>query len=142
MQSDGEATSTWESSEAFCCRLGSSDSSFDGMADISAVLKSCKSNSPADIGTGDHPLSQGLQEQSQCGVASESQYSGSSVLLSGRSSSIHVASDTDAQVHRHGIQPKETLHMAKPGESRDTEEEGRFARKLQEFQKGTDILRQ
>lgn len=109
------------------------------MADIAAVLKGCKPYNAAEVGTGDHPLSQGLQEPSLQGVAWKSQCSGSSVSLSGGSSSIHVASDTDAQVQRHGLLAK---HMARPGESLDEEEEGRFSRKLQEFQKGTDMLRQ
>ena len=112
------------------------------MADIAAVLKGCNPYSPADIGTGDHPLSQGLQEPSLRGVASKSEHSGSSVSLSGGSSATHVASNTDAQLHRPGLQAKQALQMVEPGESRDGEEEGRFTRKLQEFQKGTDMLRQ
>lgn len=123
-----------------CCRLGSSDSSFDGMADISAALKNCTPYSPADIGTGDHPLSQGLQEPCLSDLAPKVQHC-SSVSLSGGSSSTssHGMSDTDAQLHSHWEQSVNSLHMAGAG---DEEEEGRFARKLQEFQKGTDMLRQ
>lgn len=109
------------------------------MADIAAVLKGCNPYIPVDIGSGDHPLSQGLQEPSQLGVASKSQYNGSSVSLSGANSGLHVACDTDVQVHRHGVQ---ATHLARPGGSQDEEEEGKFTRKLQEFQKGTDMLRQ
>lgn len=112
------------------------------MADIAAVLKGCNQYSPADVGIGDHPLSQGLQEPSLRGVASKSQASGSSVSLSREGSSTHVASDKDAQLHGPGLQAKEALHMARPGESWGGVEEGRFTRKLQEFQKGTDMLRQ
>lgn len=121
------------------CRLGSSDGSFDGMAEIAAVLKGCTPCSPADIGTGDHPLSQGLQEPSLQSLAPKLQHTASSVSLSGGSC---VVSDTDAQLHRHGSQPVARLEINRPGESQDEEEEGRFARKLQEFQKGTDMLRQ
>lgn len=130
-----------------CCRLGSSDSSFDGMADISAALKNCtpySPYSPADVGNGDHPLSQGVQEPCLQDLAPKVQHC-SSVSLSGGSSSgsSHGMSDTDAQLHRHwGVQSVNSLHMAGPGETQNEEEEGRFTRKLQEFQKGTDMLRQ
>ena len=126
-----------------CCRLGSRDSSFDGMADISAALKNCTPYSPADIGTGDHPLSQGLQEPCLQDLAPKVQHC-SSVSLSGGSSSTssHGMSDTDAQLLRLWVQSVDSLHMVGAGEGQDDEEEGRFARKLQEFQKGTDMLRQ
>lgn len=51
-------------------------------------------------------------------------------------------SDTDAQLHRHWVQSVNSLHMAGAGEAQDEEEEGRFTRKLHEFQQGTDMLRQ
>ena len=111
------------------------------MAEIAAVLKGGSQHSPnahaqrLDVGTGDHPLSQGLQETALLGQKLPSMSSDS---LSG-GSQVSVASSTDAQQYRRRelIGPK-GQHL---GQSKADEAEGRFARKLQEFQKGTDMLR-
>ena len=125
---------------AMCSRSGSSENSVDDMAEIAAVLRGCTPYSPADISTGDHPLSQAFQEPSLQGMASKPRHSSSSASLSGRSSC--GASDTDAQLRRHDVrvQPAASLCMG-AADLEPPDEAGRFVRKLQEFQKGTDMLR-
>ncbi|KAL0038714.1 hypothetical protein WJX79_004605 [Trebouxia sp. C0005] len=44
------------------CGIGSSEEEdFDGLADITAALKSCSQREPLDLGSGDHPLSKQAQ---------------------------------------------------------------------------------
>lgn len=122
------------------CRLDSSEGSSDDMAEIAAVLRGCTPYSPPDSSAGDHPLSRGLQESSLQGFASKPRHDSSTTSLSGGSSR---ASDTDAQLHTHAVhvKPAASLYMGTAGlESQD--EAGRFVKKLQEFQRGTDMLRQ
>lgn len=121
-------------------RSGSSENSIEDMAEIAAVLRGCTPFSPADISTGDHPLSQGFQEPSLQGFASKPRHSSSSTSLSGGSSC--AALDTDAQLHRHDVHAHSAAKLPMGTADLESQEEaGRFVRKLQEFQKGTDMLR-
>lgn len=110
------------------------------MAEIAAVLRGCTPFSPVDISTGDHPLSQGFQEPSLQGFTSRPRHSSTSASLSAGSS--YVASDTDAQLHRHDVRVKPAASVGMGTADLEPQDEaGRFVRKLQDFQKGTDMLR-
>lgn len=109
------------------------------MAEIAAVLKGCTQLSPIDFSIGDHPLSQGPQEPALQGGALNSQRSSDNLLLSGGNSSASVACASDTLQHRLDGQIASGQHAK--GKHKSENEEGRFAKKLQEFQKGTDMLR-
>ena len=111
------------------------------MAEIAAVLKGCSRHSPVDVGTGEHPLSQGPQEPALQGSALHSQGRRDAGSLSGGSSSASVASASDALQHQLGEQTALGHHVKGGDLHRSDDEAGRFAKKLHEFQKGTDVLR-
>jgi len=125
-------------------RIGSSEEEdFDGLADITAALKSCSQCEPLDRGSGDHPLSKRVQSPELQPNAMPPQHSRSTVSLSSGSSSHSVASETEGRLHG------QTAEVAAAGvvgvQSKlqvSDGEESRFMKKLQDFQKGTDMLRQ
>jgi len=111
-------------------RIGSSEEEdFDGLADITAALKSCSQREPLDLGSGDHPLSKRAQNPALLPNALPPQHSRSTISLSSGSSSHSVASETEGRLHG------QTAEVADG-------EECRFMKKLQDFQKGTDMLKQ
>ena len=126
------------------CRVGSSDEdSFDGLADITAALERCTRHNPRDVGSGDHSLSQGPEEAKSQNHALAPQHSGSTLSLSGDNSSQSLASKTDIHLHEQAsVQAAVSDTTLQSQAKLVDEEESRFMKKLQEFQKGTAVLRQ
>ncbi len=125
-------------------RIGSSEEEdFDGLADITAALKSCSQREPLDLGSGDHPLSKRVQSPELQSNAMPPQHSRSTVSLSSGSSSHSVASETEGRAHRQtsGVAAAGVMGLQSKLQVSDGEE-SRFMKKLQDFQKGTDMLRQ
>ena len=118
-------------------RIGSSEEEdFEGLADITAALKSCSQREPLDLGSGDHPLSKRVQNP-------ELQSITATVSLSSGSSSHSVASETEGRLHEQtsgvavaGVVVVQSKLQVSGGE------ESMFMKKLQDFQNGTDVLRQ
>ncbi len=123
-------------------RIGSSEEEgFDGLADITAALKSCSQRELLDLGSGDHP--QRAQNPALQPSALPPQHSRSTASLSSGSSCHSVASETEGQVRKQtsgvaaaGVVEVQSKMQVSGGE------ESRFMKKLQDFQKGTDMLRQ
>ncbi len=143
MQSQAQSRYS-ESDFAAFFRIGSSEEEdFDGLADITAALKSCSQRERLDLGSGDHPLSKRAQNPALQPNALPPQHSRSTISLSSGSSSHSVASETEGRLHGQTAEVAATGIMGVQSKLQVSDgEESRFMKKLQDFQKGTDMLRQ
>ena len=124
------------------CRAGSwEDRDLDGLAEITAALTSCSQGAPTDVGSGDHPLSREGQNPELQSRAMPPQHSRSSLSLSSSNSSHSAASGTQEHWHRQTSSSAPGGDLQPSAQLSDGEESS-FMKKLQDFQRGTDLLRQ
>lgn len=121
----------------FCRTRSGDDGSVDGAAEITAALQRCSQNEFSDIGSGDHPLSQafhGSKTQSPMVLPQHSR-----VTLSNDSSSLSVASQASADWAQDSAEQVTAYESALQSED-SVQQQSRFLKRLQDFQKGTERL--